>query len=186
MKCAQTPSLCSCQAKRNGRRNTAFALIGVCLSFTLQTSSYAQDEEVKKVFVESELRLPAAAEDKNLLLFHRSETQQFFIDTKSLSIAEDGSFRYTLVAKSKAGAISTSYEGMRCETLEKRLFAFGRKDGSWSESRNHDWTSISSTDSNRHQSVLAWDYVCSYRRIVGNVDNIVQRIRKGESLQRSP
>ena len=167
-------------------RIAILGIVGICISIPFSASALAQDEEEKKAFIESELRLPSAPESKNLLLFHRSETQQFFIDTESLSIAEDGSFRYTLVAKSNAGATSTSYEGLRCETLEKRLFAFGRKDGTWSESRNKEWTSISNSDSNRQQSVLAWDYVCSYRRIVGKTDNVIQRIKRNESLQRSP
>lgn len=145
-----------------------------------------QDEEVKKAFVESEVKLPNAPQEKDLLLFHISDTQRFFLDTQSLSLATDGSFRYTLVAKSNAGATSISYEGLRCDTLEKRLFAFGRKDGSWSESRNKDWGLISNSDSNRQQSILASDFVCSYRRIAGKVENVVQRIRQNESLQRSP
>lgn len=186
MNCSQTPSVFASRGKHHRGVAALCGLVSVCLSWCLQVPAFAQDEEAKKPFAESELRLPAMAEEKNLLFFHRSETQQFFLDTKSLSIAEDGSFRYTLVAKSLAGATSISYEGMRCETLERRLFAFGRKDGSWTEARNKEWLSISSSDNNRQQSVLAWDYVCSYRRIAGSVDNVVHRIRKGESLQRSP
>ena len=162
------------------------ALMLCALSSTVVLASTTQEEETKKAFVESALKLPSAPEDKNFILFHRSDTQSFYLDTKSLSIADDGSFRYTMIAKSRSGAVNVSYEGIRCETLEKRLFAFGRKDGAWSESRRTEWTSISNSDTNRQHSVLAWDFVCSYQRIAGGVDNVVQRVRKGESLQRSP
>ncbi|WMW79894.1 CNP1-like family protein [Undibacterium cyanobacteriorum] len=157
-----------------------------CFSGVVSHAQAKQDEEVKKAFVESEVKLPSAPQEKDLLLFHSSDSQQFYLDTQSLSIAADGSFRYTLVAKSRAGARSISYEGLRCETSEKRLFAFGRKDGEWSESRRKEWSSISSSDSNQQHGVLAWDFVCSYGRVVGGIDKITQRVRRGESLQRSP
>lgn len=163
--------------------------IGMALSCFAYTASHAdprQDEEVKKAFVESEVKLPGAPQEKDLLLFHSSASQEFYLDTQSFSIAADGSFRYTLVAKSRAGARSISYEGIRCETSEKRLFAFGRKDGEWSESRRKEWSSISNSDSNQQHGVLAWDFVCSYGRVTGGIEKITQRIRRGESLQRSP
>ncbi len=162
----------------------------VCLlslaSLGISCTSFAQDAEEKKIFVESPVTFPIAPETANLLLFYQSDSQNFYLDTKSISIAADGSLRYTMVGKSKSGASNVSYEGLLCETMQRRLFAFGRKDGTWSESRRTDWESISSSGVNRQHSTLAWDFVCDYNRISGSVDKILNRIRRNESLQRSP
>jgi hypothetical protein len=119
-------------------------------------------------------------------MFYQSDTQSFYLDIKSISIAADGSLRYTMVGKSKSGASNVSYEGLLCDTMQRRLFAFGRKDGTWSESRRIEWESISNSGVNRQHSTLAWDFVCDYNRISGSVDKILNRIRRNESLQRSP
>lgn len=146
----------------------------------------AQDLEEKKVFSESPVVLPPVPEAANLLLFYQSETQSFYLDAKSLSIAADGSLRYTMVGKSKSGASNVSYEGMLCDTMQRRLFAFGRKDGTWSESKRLEWESISNSGINRQHSTLAWDFVCEYNRISGSTEKILHRIRRNESLQRTP
>ena len=158
------------------------SLATLCLSF----SAMAQNVDEKKVFSESPMVLPSAPDAANLLLFYQSETQNFYLDTKSISIATDGSLRYTMVAKSKSGASNVSYEGLLCETRQKRLFAFGRKDGTWSESQRTEWESISNSGVNRQHSSLAWDFVCDFDRISGSIDKILHRIRRNESLQRAP
>lgn len=158
------------------------SLAALCASFAVA----AQNVEEKKVFSESPLVLPSAPDAASLLLFYESDTQSFYLDTKSITIAADGSLRYTMVGKSRSGASNVSYEGLLCETKQKRLFAFGRKDGSWSESRRTDWESISNNGVNRQHSTLAWDFVCDYDRISGSIDKILHRIRRNESLQRSP
>jgi hypothetical protein len=54
--------------------------------------------------------------------------------------------RYTVVVKSPAGAETVSFEGMRCESGERKLYAFGRADGQgggeWSRNRYARWDVI--------------------------------------------
>lgn len=165
---------------------TAFAATAMTV---LAAPAYAQsndktsDEKIVKVWVDSPVVLPPAPVTDNLLRFYSNDNQSFFIDSKSISIASDGSLRYTLVSTSQAGAKNVSYEGLRCDTNEKRLFAFGRADGSWSNSRRNSWDEFSNKGVNKQHSTLAWDFVCDGGSIAGNVEKIVQRIRQNQSLR---
>lgn len=149
------------------------------------TSALAQnaDDKAVKIWVDSPVVLPAAPATENLLRFYSNENQIFFIDSKSISIAADGSLRYTMVSSSQSGAKNVSYEGMRCDTNEKRLFAFGRADGTWSNSRRNVWDEFTNKGVNQQHSTLAWDFVCDGGSIAGNVEKIIQRIRQHQSLR---
>lgn len=160
-------------------------LCGLSAYMLLPALGHAQDEEDKaaKVWVDSPVSLPAAPVTENLLRFYSNANQVFFIDTKSISIVADGSLRFTLVSSSQAGAKNVSYEGLRCDGNQKRLFAFGRADGSWSSSRRNEWDTFSNKGVNQHHSSLAWDFVCEGGSISGNADKIIQRIRLNQSLR---
>lgn len=158
---------------------------GLCLCVSIAESAYAQDDEDKvvKVWVDSPVTLPAAPLRENLIRFYSNSNQVFFIDSKSISIVADGSVRFTLVSNSQAGAKNISYEGLRCDTNQKRLFAFGRADGSWSNSRRNEWDSFNNKGVNQHHSSLAWDFMCEGGSVAGDVDKIIQRIRQNLSLR---
>lgn len=158
---------------------------GLCACMLFASTSFAQDDEDKtvKVWVDSPVTLPAAPATENLLLFYRNANQVFYIDTKSISIVADGSVRFTLVSNSQAGAKNISYEGLRCDSNQKRLFAFGRTDGSWSNSRRNEWDTFNNKGVNQHHSSLAWDFICEGGSVAGSVDKIIQRIRHNQSLR---
>jgi len=90
-----------------------------------------------KAWQEIAFQLPAAPRAENLLPFYVSATatQSFAIDAKSVAVGTDGVVRYTLVTTSASGAKNVSYEGIRCQLLQKKLYAFGHADGSWARSR---------------------------------------------------
>lgn len=157
---------------------------GLCVCLTLPMVSFAQDDEkVVKPWVDSPVVLPAAPITENLLPFYSNDNQSFFIDSKSISIVADGSLRFTLVSTSQSGAKNVSYEGLRCDSNLKRLFAFGRADGTWSNSRRNEWESFSSKGVNQQHGTLAWDFACDGGSIAGNVEKIIQRIRFKQSLR---
>ncbi|WP_395005740.1 CNP1-like family protein [Undibacterium sp.] len=157
---------------------------GVCVCLMLPLAGFAQDDEkLVKPWVDSPVVLPAAPATENLLQFYSNDNQRFFIDSKSISIVADGSLRFTLVSTSQSGAKNVSYEGLRCDSNQKRLFAFGRGDGSWSNSRRNEWDSFSNKGVNQHHSTLSWDFVCDGGSIAGNVEKIIQRIRFKQSLR---
>lgn len=149
--------------------------------------AFAQQDDIKQdaPAAESEVTLPAAPQKNHLLPFYVSATttMDFAIDAKSLSVSSDGIVRYTLVITSPAGARNVSYEGIRCSSAEKKLYATGRPDGSWSPSRRDVWSPISSVGANRHHAALVKDYFCEGDTVAGKAETIIERIRKQKPLK---
>jgi hypothetical protein len=48
---------------------------------------------------------------------------RFGIDPKSVSVGRDRVVRYVMVATSRSGAVNASYEGLRCDRGEYRVYA---------------------------------------------------------------
>ena len=162
--------------------------IAILLAFTAAVHAQSRFEEdfddKDKPWQEIAVQLPPAPLPENLVPFYVSATatQSFSIDTKSLTVGQDGVIRYTLVATSDSNAKNISYEGIRCATFERKLYAFGRSDGSWSRSRRDQWEWIHSNTNNRQHAALAKDYFCTEKTIAGTADDIVKRIRNNRTL----
>lgn len=111
---------------------------------------------------EGEYVLPAAPAEKGLRAFFVSSASpnRFLIDMETLTVDPDGVVRYVLVVRSPSGAESVTYEGIRCATRERRIYASARKDGSWSESKNSAWAPIVENSYNRPRAALAGDVFC--------------------------
>ncbi|TCS36900.1 CNP1-like family protein [Paucimonas lemoignei] len=145
-------------------------------------------EDNSQPWQESAIQLPAAPNKADLLDFDvgGTTTMRFAVDAKSLSVGNDGVVRYTLVSRSASGAENVSYEGIRCESYEKKLYAFGQKDGSWSRSRRDKWDAITGTAANRQHAVLAKEYFCRHKIVEGNAKQIIDRIRYNQPLIGEP
>jgi len=138
-----------------------------------------------KAWAESAVNLPAPPKKENLLSFYVSPTAtiDFSVDAKSLSVDKDGVVRYTLVATSRAGATNISYEGIRCQSAEKKLYAFGQSDGSWSRARRDAWDVIRESGANRQHATLALEYFCDGGGVAGKAETIVERLRRKKPLR---
>jgi hypothetical protein len=161
-------------------RLQAFAALMLGITAVHAQSQFEEDfDDAYKPWQEIAIQLPTAPKPKNLLPFHVSPTatQEFEIDASSIAVGADGVIRYVLVATSRAGAKNISYEGIRCKTDEKKLYAFGQPDGSWARSRRDRWESIQSNLSNRQHAALAYDYFCRNLTIEGDATDMVDRIR---------
>ena len=104
---------------------------------------------------------------------------EFFVDAASVSVGEDGVVRYALVARSPSGATNTSYEGIRCSSRERKLYAFGRDDGTWSQARSAQWSPITGIQANLQQATLADDFFCLRDRPVRSAEQAVRALRAG-------
>jgi CNP1-like family protein len=102
----------------------------------------------------------------------------FFVDPGSVSVGNDGVVRYTLIARSASGAVNVSYEGIRCTTEERRTYAFGAPDGTWSQARNSEWIRITRMQANPH-AALADDFFCHERARVRATEEILQALARG-------
>ena len=140
------------------------------------------EEEGRGKWTESEVRLPPFPKAQNLVVFDVSaaSSNRFYIDPESISIGSDGVVRYTLVIKGPGGGENISYEGMRCETRQQKYYAFGRRDGSWSNARANEWRRIEYREINRQHGVLYVDYFCpDGKRPVNSAADAVKRFKYG-------
>lgn len=143
------------------------------------------DDDDGKSWQEIKTEIPPAPQAANLVSFYVSPTatMNFFIDVNSISVGADGVVRYTLVSKSQAGAENVSYEGIRCQTYESKLYAFGQKDGNWSRARLNDWKQISEAAGNRQHAALAKDFLCQDGMVAGKADDIRSRLRTNHPIK---
>lgn len=156
---------------------------GIALLLVVQRPAFAEsDEDVEESrWKESQVQLPAWPQPENLVAVYVSAATQneFFVDGSTLSVTSDGVVRYVLVVRSPGGATNISFEGMRCETRERRIYASGRPDGSWSKSRGEEWKRIRDTGANRYHVALFADYFCPEGVIVRNVEEAQNALRLG-------
>lgn len=90
---------------------------------------YDYDSSQDKPWQESQVELPALPDD-NRLLKVESELMPpgltLYIDGGSLTLdPKDRVIRFWSVIKSRAGAYNARYEGMRCDTAQYKVYAYG-------------------------------------------------------------
>jgi hypothetical protein len=170
--------------KRSSGASIAVILLLVAAAAQSQSRFEEDFDDKDKPWQEVAIQLPPAPQAENLLPFYVSATTSysFAIDSNSLTIGPDGVIRYTLLAISDAGVKNVSYEGIRCESYERKLYAFGQPDGTWSRSRRDQWERISTYATNRQQAALAKDYFCLEKTVAGKVDEMIERIRYNRTL----
>ena len=122
----------------------------------------------EKAFKEIDVAFPPYPQDSALLKFQprRNSENQFYVDRNSISIGEDRVVRYSVVVKSPYGALTTSYEGMRCKTSEYKVYAFGITIGEWTKSPDPQWRKIPRM-SGDFRFGLYKDYFCDLEAIAG-------------------
>lgn len=135
----------------------------------------------QKPWAEVEHQLPPAPEAGNLLSIDIGSLSdnKFAIDELSVVFGSDEVVRYTLVVTSASGARNVSYEGLRCATGERRLYAFGRSDGNWSKARNSAWVRIEENGLNRHHAALFREYFCAVGGSVSDTASARRVLRYG-------
>ncbi|WP_338720139.1 CNP1-like family protein [Herbaspirillum sp. DW155] len=166
---------------RNLRRAVlACSLLAACAGTLAQSFDEDFDDE-EKPWQEIAVHLPPTPQEQNLAEFYLSPqaTMKAYIDVNSVSIGTDKVVRYTVVTKTQGGAVNVMYEGMRCETWEKKTYAFGHPDGTWSRSRRDKWQPIRDIGVNRIDGALFKDYFCEGKIIADNenVKSIVGRLK---------
>ncbi len=165
------------------------ALIAPLMAFAQPLSIFpGNDDAEKKEFVEREVKLPPFPKDGSLLQFDPSaaNSNRFFVDADSISIGDDGTVRYTLVVKTSGGAENVSYEAIRCETTEQKAYAFGRRDGTWSNARAPVWRKIRYQEVNRQYGVLYANYFCPDGSPIASVKDAINRFKYGVPYGQPP
>lgn len=158
------------------------AALAVAAAFlaTVAVAEFDEDYDVKP-WQEVAVELPPAPDAKNLIGFYVSPAtdNRFFIDAASLNAGSDGVVRYTMVVEAAGGSRNVTHEGLRCETRELRVYAFGQRDGSWSKARSNEWRRIRDVAANRQHVVLFSEYLCSPDVGGLNADKMREALRRG-------
>lgn len=158
-------------------------LVMLAFAVTNFVPAYAgfEEEYEKQAWQELEHKLPAAPKKESLLPFYVSAATDnlFFVDSASISVDADGVIRYILVVETSGGARNVSFEGMRCETRERRIYASGRRDGAWSKSRRNEWVPLRDAVANRQYAALYFDYFCPSGIMANSADAVVRALRSG-------
>jgi hypothetical protein len=116
-----------------------------------------------KAWQEIQAQLPAAPKPENLIevKLDSSTRNKLLIDATSLSSGDDGVVRYTAIIRSSSGAENVSFEGLRCENGERKLYAFGRPNGEWSRNRFAKWEPIQARLAGGYHRELFFHYLCT-------------------------
>lgn len=142
---------------------------------------------------EGDYAFPAEVKEESLRTFFVSSASpnRFFVDQSSVSVGSDGVVRYVLLVRTPGGAENVTFEGIRCATGERRIYASGRKGGDWAPMKQSEWQPISDNDYNRPRAALAYDYFCdgpvaprdsahALRRLQGKRDPTDPRLGAGD------
>jgi hypothetical protein len=157
-------------------------LLAMLVFFTWRPAIADFEEDFDdKTWQEVAVQLPAAPRQESLLPIYVSAAtdNEFFIDSSTLTVDADRVVRYVVVVQAPGGARNVSFEGIRCETRERRIYASGHLDGSWSKSRNNEWRRILDVAANRYHAALYNDYFCPEGVIVRNVEEARDALRRG-------
>src|SRR3954453_11808413 len=145
-----------------------------------KTIDYEFDNE--KPWAEIQAQLPPYPETENLLQFDAgpASTNLHYVDASSLSVGEDGVVRFTLVTKSPSGAMNVSYEGIRCQTAEKRTYAYGRNNHTWMQARMSKWVNLENIAQNYPQRTLYRYFFCPLGvDMITDADEAVRALKAG-------
>jgi hypothetical protein len=146
---------------------------------TSEKSDWERQNDVKLSRAEEAVALPAWPRERDLIEFFVSAASdfRFFVDSGSVSVGKDGVVRYTLVARSSAGAQNVSYEGMRCESGEVRTYALGH-DGAWG-GKPGEWRAIQPRSVQRWHNALYREYFCPQREPLPSRELAILALRRG-------
>lgn len=122
-------------------------------------NNYRREPEPEKI--EMEVPPPAFPKPENLVRFLSDGTiNRVFLDRSSIKLGSDGVLLYTLVVRGSGGGENVTFEGMRCGSAERRVYAYGRRDGTWAPARNINWIRIVDSTVNRYHFELYRDVFC--------------------------
>ena len=147
----------------------------------LRDSAADSIDFTEKPLDELPVQLPAPPKAADLLEFDpgRPATLRFYVDPASLSVGTDGIVRFTVVVRGEGTASNVSYEAIRCKTRERKVYAYGRADGTWSAVRAPRWTTIAGLTTDGYRFVLYENYFCPSRQIIGSAREGVEAFRRG-------
>jgi len=137
--------------------------------------------EEGEAWKEIDIKIPPYPDDGDLMELQLDDPSgrfTYYMDEESLTISKnDYVVRYTLVIESKRGTRNIFYEGMRCNTLEYKTYAFGTGKGKFRPSRKPEWKSMRDSGYKKLRMDLMEFYLCDPRKLPREKEAIVTRIK---------
>ncbi|MGH8686088.1 MAG: CNP1-like family protein [Burkholderiales bacterium] len=166
----------------------AGALLGGCAAPAANDQSDWEREREETSLRNVDVAPPAFPRERDLISFSVSAASdfKFFIDGASIAPAADGVVRYVLEARSRQGARTVNFEGIRCQSGEYRIYATGTDAGEWIR-RPSPWRQIKAgNDADRWHEALAIEYFCPLGVPIRSRAEGVDALRRGVSPRRAP
>lgn len=119
--------------------------------------------EEGEAWKESAIVIPPPPRDSDLIWFAVDDPRhryRYAIDSRSLTLDEDGVVRYLLLIESQQGVRNLSYEGMNCATHEYKVYAYAGGKGALRPRRNPQWKPIRKEAGLRVHRDLRRYYMC--------------------------
>jgi CNP1-like family len=128
---------------------------------------------------ESAVKLPPYPKEQDLLRFEIQPRTAFdyFVDGSSITILEEGVVRFAVVVRT-ASAVNVSYEGFRCISRERRVYARAGRDGNWIRAKDG-WVPVGPRPVAGFRHELYWNYLCPGKRIISSTREGVDALRFG-------
>ncbi len=112
-------------------------------------SSGSEWYEEGPAWKEAEVTIPDYPQESDWLEFSvdnpATRNHRYYLDIKSISIAEDYVIRYSAIVQTRSGAANVFYDGIRCTTTEYKNYAFG-VGGTFIENESAEWKRIKGGD----------------------------------------
>ncbi len=138
--------------------------------------------EEGEAWKEIDIKIPPYPDDGDLMELYLDVPNQsrftYYMDEESLTISKsDYVVRYTMVIESKTGTRNIFYEGMRCNTLEYKTYAFGTGKGKFRPSKKPEWKSMIDSGYKKLRMDLMEYYLCDERKLPRERSEIITRIK---------
>ena len=140
-------------------------------------------DDDSKTWKELEAQLPSYPKEGALVLLNMgvASPHRFYVDPASVSLGVDGVVRYTAVVKAWGGALNATFEGIRSETRELKLYALGHSNGSWVRARKPQWERMQ-RHTKPYQFTLYREYFCPSRTQPTPPKQAMDAMRRGVGL----
>jgi len=141
--------------------------------------SYGSDFD-EEPWVEQQSKLPLFPRSENLARISMDTLAGFdvSIDLSTVDIGADKIVRYVLVARSSRGSENITFEGLRCESRERKLYAIGKSDKTWGQVHSSSWSLYGANDRSYHHE-LAREFFCPDLKTVSSVAEALKNITQG-------
>jgi hypothetical protein len=105
------------------------------------------------------------------------------VDPGTLRITSDGIVRYVMVAQSPGGTVNATYEGIRCQTAEVKVYARYTSGKVWSMISQPEWKPLRDNQPSPHALAFARQGACDGRNTVMRTPQaIVDKLKTAERL----